>query len=1111
MLLTLTVALCANAAPGAPAVARQVHFAFRREQNEWVAGHDTHRVESDARGRVTFFPIGDRDQGPLEPPLTLQVRSVSRGGQRLQVGPRRVRVGARTDQLEVVRDGFVEVLQNRADGVEQSFRFEAAPRGEGALLVDLDTNARWLRQTARGHHFAAGHLVVAYGPATLVTADGARHALETVRTARGLRLIVPASLVEAGPFPAVVDPLVSAELAIDTPVQVPPAGQQDTPAVAFDGTTWLVVWRDFRGGQGSDIYATRVDAMGTVLDPGGLPISVTAGGQYQPAVTFGAGQYYVSFSDTRAGGSDIYGTRVSTAGVALDGTGLSLTNATGLQVNSDVVFNGTDYLVVWEDLRRGGTDSPDIYGTRVTTAGVVLDPTPNLAISAAVWNQYLPRVDADPATGVAFVVWEDTRNLESDIYGSIVNDSGAVGANVAVSRAINAQDKADVAFNGTHFITVWTDRRGTNADVYGARVSPGGVVADMMGVLVAGGQGDQDWPAIAGNSGASQLVVWRDTRASAAADIYATPITGSVTPTQPMGLIVSSAVGAQAEPKLAANALTFLVAFSDTRNGNPDIYGARFSLTGGPGPFTVDPAGIPLAIAANQQSSPAIASDGTSFLAVWQDFRDGGADVFGIRLNPAGAFVDPAPFVVSASPGNESVPAVSFDGVNYVVAWSDLRGASPDIFAARVSPAGNVLDPSGIRVSSGAAAESNPTIASLDGGSLIAWQDSRGGNLDVYATRLSQAGVVLDGTGFPVSTAMGDQSGVKATSYAGDYLLAWTDQRAGNADIYAARVSTAGAVLDLAGLGVSTAATGADQVSLAANSTHALFVWRDTRAGATNPDLYAARFTMGTVIDGSGLPVATTGLEGASAVAWDEVLQRFSIVWDDTSGAAGGDLLGAEVTLAGVVGTASPIGPGRAPNLVFSPAGPGVLAYNRFASGVGENNFRARLRLAGKRGPGAPCVAPSDCLSGSCQALICVAPDGGAGDAGVDGGAPDAGIGLDAGMVADAGVVDAGVPDAGIVADAGEPDAGTDAGAPDAGVDGGAPDAGPEDAGVVDAGLIPDGGAPDAGGTEPDAGMTVPDAGVEPRSLRVGCGCNGVDGSAVLALLLLAATSRRRR
>ncbi|MBL8923213.1 MAG: hypothetical protein JNJ54_30460 [Myxococcaceae bacterium] len=1107
MTLTLVLALSLQ---GAPSVVDQVHFAFRREGGQYVAGHDTHRLERDERGAISFFPIGDRDVGPVDGALRLDLRRVSRGSQALDVTVRAVQPRG-VDQLEVSRRGFVELLQNRGDGVEQSFRFETAPGRRGDLEVELETNARWLGVTARGHHFAAGQLLVVYGPATWVTADGERHALRTKRTAAGLRITVPAALVERSRFPATIDPVLSSESGIDQPVLAPLPGQQDAPAVGYDGSTWMVVWRDFRGGLGSDLYGARVNQLGALLDPGGLAIAVGPGGQYQPAITFGAGQYYVSFSDTRAGGSDISGMRLSTAGVPLDGDGVSLTTATGLQVNSDVVFNGTDYLVVWEDLRQGGMNSPDVYGARVTTAGVVLDPTPNLAISAASWGQYLPRAAADPASGTAFVVWEDTRNLESDIYGTRVSAAGAVSAVVPINRAAAAQDKADVAFNGADFIVVWTDRRSSTngADIYAARVSTAGAVLDATGVLLSGAAGDQDWPAIAvGGAGADQFVVWRDGR-NTTTDVFGTALTGSATPVTPMGVPVSTGGGAEAEPKLDGESTRYLVAFSDTRNGTPDIYATRVTL--GPTVLVEDPAGVLVSIAANQQSTPALASDGTSFLAAWQDFRDGGADVFAIRVALTGAFLDAAPFVVSAAPGNESVPAVAFDGTNYVVAWSDLRTPVAQVYAARVSPAGAVLDPTGLAVTSNPTLPAvAPSIASLDGGSLVVWQAGLSPmNTDIYGARLSNAGLVLDTTGFPISAAAGTQSGPKVTVHDGDYLVAWTDTRNGNADIFAARVSTSGVVLDALGIGVSLGAQTSDSVSVSSNGSTALFVWRDTRASVSTPSIYGiygARFTGGLVVDGSGLPIATRAtVNGNPAVGWDEPRQQFNVFWDNSAAILSGELEGTDVNLQGAVSVSVSYGPGRMPLLSYSTAGPGLLGTQRFMPAP-DHNFRARLRLAGKRAAGAPCSDAAHCLSGRCLVEgLCGAVDGGleadAGldgglqDAGVDGGVSDAGVSIDDAGVPDAGASDAGAPDAG-PSDAGALDAGADAGlAIDAGVDSGVSD----DAGVIDAGATSD------AGQELDGGA----AGTRPRELAVGCGCGSTMSSLCWLLAVLAWWRRR--
>ena len=69
----LLVVLCAQAAPDARSTSERVHFAFRREHAVFVAGHDTHRIEADAAGTLSFFPISDRHVGPGPVPFRLRL------------------------------------------------------------------------------------------------------------------------------------------------------------------------------------------------------------------------------------------------------------------------------------------------------------------------------------------------------------------------------------------------------------------------------------------------------------------------------------------------------------------------------------------------------------------------------------------------------------------------------------------------------------------------------------------------------------------------------------------------------------------------------------------------------------------------------------------------------------------------------------------------------------------------------------------------------------------------------------------------------------------------------------------------------------------------------
>jgi len=104
-------------------------------------------------------------------------------------------------------------------------------------------------------------------------------------------------------------------------------------------------------------------------------------------------------------------------------------------------------------------------------------------------------------------------------------------------------------------------------------------------------------------------------------------------------------------------------------------------------------------------------SDGSNFLVVWQDFRSGKQyDVYAARVTPQGKVLDKGGFPVAASSPNECRPAVAFGGGNYVVVWMDARSYPVyGIFGARITPASELLDAEGIVLD----AEDSEKIAEL--------------------------------------------------------------------------------------------------------------------------------------------------------------------------------------------------------------------------------------------------------------------------------------------------------------------------------------------------------------------------------------------------------------
>src|SRR5207247_3482662 len=190
---------------------------------------------------------------------------------------------------------------------------------------------------------------------------------------------------------------------------------------------------------------------------------------------------------------------------------------------------------------------------------------------------------------------------------------------------------------------------------------------------------------------------------------------------------------------------------------------------------------------------------GASYLVVWEDDSAGEWDVLGARVGPSGEILDPSPILISTAPGDQRSPAVAWSGAEYLVVWSDGRCGSDlcrDVYGARVSPAGSVLDPSGIPISTAAQDQFEPKLVWGAGQFLVVWLDARAG-LATYAARVTGSGVVLDETGIEISTTADGQGPSVVATDGSDYLVAWVDYGgAPNRAVLAARRGASGGLPD---------------------------------------------------------------------------------------------------------------------------------------------------------------------------------------------------------------------------------------------------------------------------------------------------------------------------
>ena len=411
-------------------------------------------------------------------------------------------------------------------------------------------------------------------------------------------------------------------------------------------------------------------------------------------------------------------------------------------------------ILVWQDYRSGLLD---IYAQRVNDGGVVEWPADGVPVCKAAGNQSSPRLVSDGAGG-AIVVWQDARlDTVTDIYAQRISGTGVPlwgNGGVAVCTSPRNQTAPVIAPDGLGgAVIAWVDERGTDADVYAQRLNGNGVAQwTANGIAVCTAAGAQQSLSVTTDALAGALVIWQDARAGDAnADVYARRVDAAGTAQWAAnGVPLCVAAGVQSNPAAVADGAGGLIAvWQDHRGAGDDVYVQRLNGAGAP-QWTVD--GVAVGAATGDQQAPKLCSDGAAgAIAVWEDRRGGGADIYAQRVNAAGAPQWAANGVgVCLAVTDQLSPSIFLDVTGgAAIAWSDLRDPADgiDIYVQHVQPNGAMLwTADGVLLSNAAGTQEVPVlVADGTGGAAVAWRDFRAGIFsDVYYQRVNAAGQVPD-------------------------------------------------------------------------------------------------------------------------------------------------------------------------------------------------------------------------------------------------------------------------------------------------------------------------------------------------------------------------------
>ncbi len=435
------------------------------------------------------------------------------------------------------------------------------------------------------------------------------------------------------------------------------------------------------------------------------------------------------------------------------------------------------------------------------------------------------------------------------------NGSAICTATANQAQVVVAPDGASGA------ILAWRDVRvsgnGSNSagDIYAQRVDgAGNVLWAANGIIVCDALNDQGLPQIVPDGAGGAVISWLDHREginNAAIYMQRVDASGAVQWVA-NGIPLCSGGCFPGDVRMIPDGAGGAFATWDDAGSGKHLVYAQW--VDGSGTERWTPGGALACTQVADQIRPTLAPDGAGGLILaWEDSRIyTDVNIYAQHMDDSGTatWAPTGVLVCAASNGQLEPVSVSDNAGGAIVAWRDNRG-NGDIYAQHLDNLGNTTwTTDGVVVCNAANVQDMQQIATDGaGGAIVTWRDNRAGNEDIYAQRMSSAGAALWATyGVAICTAPSNQLFPAITSDGGGgAILAWSDGRSymlGNYDIYAQHIDDVGSSIEvLNGVPLCTAVGFQTAPAITTDGFGGgIVAWPDSRID-TDSDVYAARLT----------------------------------------------------------------------------------------------------------------------------------------------------------------------------------------------------------------------------------------------------------------------------
>ena len=183
---------------------------------------------------------------------------------------------------------------------------------------------------------------------------------------------------------------------------------------------------------------------------------------------------------------------------------------------------------------------------------------------------------------------------------------------------------------------------------------------------------------------------------------------------------------------------------------------------------------------------------------------------------------------ITEGPDEGAEPAIAWSGTAALIAWQDSRGTDKEIYYRLLNAQGEKIGGEIALTSDDGLKSEKASVAWTGQEFVIAWHDDRNGNRDVFAAVVSEAGLKV-GQDIAVSTDLGEDKDPWIVAAGGKVGVAWESNRHGAAEVYFAVVEDA--AVSVSPLRISNQAGQSKRPSIASLPSGWAVGWDDTTPG----------------------------------------------------------------------------------------------------------------------------------------------------------------------------------------------------------------------------------------------------------------------------------------